>query len=376
MLRLIYPKFQYAAQSRYETSATRIWARLPHSRYTRPHPDSGQPHVVIHNNLGLHQDRDFPPGSLQGAVNIACFGDSFTENLRLPAPYRFTEPLDFLLNLHGRRFNVLNHGVDGYGTDQAYLAYREFPEREHLSHVLYLFCSNDVRNIRESRLFALNPAGDLVVQPAPPSSPGVRLLARFHLTYLAIAAYNALSNHSRDHLDLPAYLEHARNKKSADVLKLEQDFRQNLSSPELTDALRLMEKIIRTWQHEVEAHGGDFHIVILPLESERHAAAYFAAAGLPVIDLGAGTQELAPGAGASLVFQNDGHWNERGNMIGAMRLRQALGEREGLPPMTPDEMRRALDVYYSAFGGWTPGPSATAPAGDRDAIRRKYTALE
>lgn len=380
LLRLFHPRYDYAANARREASATRIWARTPNSRYTRLHPDTGRPHPVIHNNLGLRQHRNFPPESLHDAVNVAFFGDSFTENPRLPAPYAFTEPLDYLLNFGSGRFNVLNFGVDGYGPDQAYLAYREFPQRERLSDVLYVFCSNDVRNIRESNLFALADDGSLNLQPARPSTWGVRLLARFHLTYLVIETLDTLTNRSKDRLDLPAFVEHERHKQSAEVLRLENDFRENRSSPELTEALRLMEAILRRWQREVEASGGRFHVVILPVETEHFAAAWFKTAGFPVIDLGSGIDALVPAPGRpSLVFKQDGHWNEYGNMLAAMCLRQRIGEQRGLPVAESTYLQNALHAYYSAFEGWRPAVDAGAPEASPDtkaAIRRKYTALE
>lgn len=380
LLRFLYPRYQYAADSRYEASATRIWTRLPNTRYQRLHPDSHRPHPVIHNNLGLHQHRNIPPESLADAVNVGFFGDSFVENLRLPSPWAFTEPLDYLLNLGDRRFNVLNFGVDGYGTDQAYLAYREFPDRARLDHVFYVFCSNDVRNIRESRLFDLGPDGELVPRPARASSWPVRLLSRFHLTYLVIEVYDTLANRSRDRLDLPAFIEHERHKQSADLLRMENDFRENRTSPELDATLRLMDAILRRWQREVEAHGGRFHVVVLPVESERFAVAHFASAGFPVVDLGAGIDALAPAAGRhSLVFQNDGHWNEYGNMLAAMCLRREIGALQGLPDANPSDLRNALGDYYSAFDGWKPDADPRIPEASPDtkaSIRRKYTALE
>ncbi len=380
LLRLFHPRYDYAADARREASATRIWARSPDTRYTRIHPDNGRPHPVIHNHLGLRQHREFPPASLQGAVNLAFFGDSFTENPRLPASCTFTEPLDYLLNLGGGRFNVLNFGVDGYGPDQAYLAYREFPQRESLSDVLYVFCSNDVRNIRESNLFDLAADGTLNIQPARPTSWSVRLLARFHLTYLVIEMLDTLANRSKDRLDLPAFVEHERHKQSDEVLRLENDFRENRSNPELTQALRLMEAILRRWQREVEAHGGRFQVVILPVESEHFAAAWFSSKDFPVIDLGRGIDTLVPAPGrASLVFKHDGHWNEYGNMLAAMCLREQIGAQRGLPAAAPTDMQNALHTYYSAFDGWKPAAVSGAPEVPPEAkaaIRRKYTALE
>ena len=123
-LRLLYPKFQYAAESDYLHDDQRIWSRNPNSIYRRLHPDNDEYHYVYHNNLALRQHRDFSEEDLKTSTNIGFFGDSFTENLRLPGPYSFSEPLDYLLNETGQNFNTLNFGVDGYGTDQSFLSYK------------------------------------------------------------------------------------------------------------------------------------------------------------------------------------------------------------------------------------------------------------
>ena len=42
----------------------------------------------------------------------------------------FNEVLDYLLNRHEERYNVLNFEVDRFGTDQSYLYYRDFATRQ------------------------------------------------------------------------------------------------------------------------------------------------------------------------------------------------------------------------------------------------------
>ncbi|MEM7393651.1 MAG: sulfatase, partial [Verrucomicrobiota bacterium] len=118
-LRLFYPRYRFAAESGFSRDAMRIMARQPDRRVRRAHPDTGERHWVMHNNLALRQHRNMTPEEIDGGVNLGFFGDSFTENVRLDAPYSFQESLDFLLNETGdsTRYNVLNLGVDGYGTD-------------------------------------------------------------------------------------------------------------------------------------------------------------------------------------------------------------------------------------------------------------------
>ena len=98
-LRVFHPVYEYAAEAEYDLDAKRIWARGAHSASTGSHPDTGVRHLVIHNNLALRQHRNFSDGDLAAAVNIGVFGDSFTENRRLPSQYSFNEVLDYLLNL-------------------------------------------------------------------------------------------------------------------------------------------------------------------------------------------------------------------------------------------------------------------------------------
>ena len=133
-LRTVHPKYQSAAESGQERDALRIWSSPRNWRAVFNHPDTGAPHSFIYNDLALRQSREFP--TLEGAVNIGVFGDSYTDNVNLPSMHMFTELLDHLLNTTGGRFNVLNFGVNGYGTDQSFLNYLDFDQRDRLDHVI------------------------------------------------------------------------------------------------------------------------------------------------------------------------------------------------------------------------------------------------
>ena len=166
VLRVGMPRYSYAANARYDLSAVRIWSRVPHDVYTGRHPDTGEPHLIIHNNLGLRQHRDIPASRSAGEIRVGLFGDSFVENLRVAAPYSLSEPLEHLLRAGGAEATVLNFGVDGYGTDQSLLFYEESSAARELDHVIYVFCINDIRNLYENNLFYLDAKGELVRRPA------------------------------------------------------------------------------------------------------------------------------------------------------------------------------------------------------------------
>ena len=109
-LRLFYPKYRDLAEAQFHQDARRLWARSPCARSRAHHPDTGLSRPLHYNNLALRQHRNFSEADLASATNVGVFGDSFVENVLMNAPYSFTEPLDYLLNRSGRRFNVLNFG--------------------------------------------------------------------------------------------------------------------------------------------------------------------------------------------------------------------------------------------------------------------------
>ena len=178
-LRLFYPKYVPLAEDRARFDAMRRRANSPNARGKHIHPDSRLRHAYHHNNLALRQHRDFSTIDLAAAINVAVFGDSFVENVRMDAPYSLTEPLDYLLNQSGRRFNVLNFGVDNYGTGQSFLFYKHFRYAEDLAYVFYVYCENDLADLSANQIFHLDDAersdsvflvGDPDEQVSPPVS--------------------------------------------------------------------------------------------------------------------------------------------------------------------------------------------------------------
>ena len=183
-LRLFYPKYTPLVEAHVSRDAERIWGPSPKSRNQIRHPDTGAHHSLHHNNLGLRQHRDFSEAALAAATNIGVFGDSFVANIKMAAPYSFTEPLDYLLNQGKKRFNVLNFGVDGYGPGQSFLYYQSFPHARDLDSVFFTYCQNDLRNIYETGLFRLDDTGQLVRNEATRPSGWTPLISRLHLSYL------------------------------------------------------------------------------------------------------------------------------------------------------------------------------------------------
>ena len=384
-LRLFYPKYAPLAEARTRFDTLRIWARIPNDRAEHPHPDTGSVHALHHNNLGLRQHRNFTAADLATAINVGVFGDSFVENVGMDAPYSLTEPLDYLLNQSGGRFNVLNFGVDGYGPGQSLLHYEHFRYADALAHVFYVYCKNDLENIAETGLFHLDEAGRLVQHEAIRTSWWATRMSRLHLPYLILDATGHISSYAK---------ERARGERLKRG-QLWDRYKERVGGEKKDEGLKqrfaIFRRLIRRWKQGVERNGGKFYVVLLPQ--------HIPAAAPRISDL-LRNEDIATvslydcfGAydvehyqrswsGSPYRFMSDGHWNEAGNRLAALCLYRALEEDMRLPALAEETLQAALRRYYAAFEGWRPvnageeGDEPPISMSTGAGIRGKYRALD
>ena len=384
-LRLFYPKYRDLAETPFHPEAARIWARIPNARNWWVHPDTRLPHALHHNNFGLRQHRNFSAADLSSAINVGVFGDSFVENIRMDAPYSFTEPLDWLLNQSPRRFNVLNFGVEGYGPGQSFLHHEHFRYADDLDYVFFVYVRNDLANIHATGLFDLDEAGRLVRYEARRSSWWVRFVSGLHVSYLT------LDGIGRSFFRNP----------EASLLRERRSRRMNLAPSKMISKAGALEKstaifrrLVRRWKRVVEEGEGEgrFVTVLLPESlADPHIMTLLREEDVETIDLydcfrAHDDDHLRRGWGPSPYrFRNDSHWNENGNRLAAVCLYRFLEKEMRFRRVPEDALRKALHRFYSAFGGWTPPASPKsgerAPDGLRGGdssdggIREKYQAL-
>jgi hypothetical protein len=393
-LRVFFPRYQYAAESQYNLDAFRIWSRKANARSMRSHPDTGVTHPIIYNNLAMRQHRQITRADLESAVNIGFFGDSYTEDIRLAAQYSFTEPLDYLLNTSGRRFNVLNFGVDGYGTDQSYLYYKYSPYAKSLDYVFYVMCGNDIRDIYENKLFSLSETGALVRSHRPETPWWLQFASRLYLTYFIldvrlrlITPEETSFRRALEQKYVEAHIRSERDKRlhSKRGVAIERDMykriRRRQEDPELQRVIAIFGQILEQWRQDVEANGARFYVVLLP-DGRANTLRKIVDPDFALIDLHKLFQSAIPDYHYKQVrFANDPHWNELGNLIAAVQLYRVLEQAAHLPVMSANQLKRHLYTYYSAFpNAWMP-PSTWVlptdiPVASLSRIRNKYLELE
>ncbi len=159
-------------------------------------------HTWIEINSRGQRDREHEFAKPPGTFRIAVLGDSYAEALNVPMEKAFWSVLERSLDrtpaVGGKRVEVLNFGVSGFGTAQELMALRSRAWRYDPDMVVLAFLTgNDVRN--NSRVlegdprrpyFTLDASGRLLFDNAfrsciPGGTPEQRLAAERHSFWLA-----------------------------------------------------------------------------------------------------------------------------------------------------------------------------------------------
>ncbi|MES2149511.1 MAG: GDSL-type esterase/lipase family protein [Pseudomonadota bacterium] len=118
---------------------------IPNLKARIPHEGGG--YLVQVNATGFRSDRQFVAARVPGCRRVLIFGDSFTAGDAVPNHERYTDLLEASLAAE-----VYNYGLSSTGTDQQYLAWREFArEVEHDVVVIAVFVENVRRVVARYR---------------------------------------------------------------------------------------------------------------------------------------------------------------------------------------------------------------------------------
>ena len=105
------------------------------------------------NSAGL-RDKEFPSYKDPDIYRILALGDSFTFGIGVNSEETYPKILETLLNQTPissklRKYEVMNAGVDGYGTEQEYTYLMELVTRYHPDLVIIGLYSNDIADVMQ-----------------------------------------------------------------------------------------------------------------------------------------------------------------------------------------------------------------------------------
>jgi hypothetical protein len=334
---------------------------------------------VRFSSFGL-RDREYPLQKPPGTLRIAWLGDSFVEALQVPLDSCATERLEArLAATAGRRSEVLNFGVSGYGTCQQLLLLEEMALRFEPDLVLAQYYFNDLDDDRKLGMCGLDAEGALVVTPAAQLTLVTRLTsATKSFLYRHSHLWMFVSTRQRRTVRPGGRAETAADAAMPAVPLYDEaggvpvpscpgrhkSFEWFLTLHDLpAETQRALDQHAAIWERmaaRCRARGARFVGIIgvsrTQIEPEVYAKtlrdtgcraaahdwdlaparlkAAAAARGVEVIDL-LPAFRAATAAGETLHFRIDGHWNAAGNRVAAAAVCDTLRQRGILEPVQP-----------------------------------------
>lgn len=300
-----------------------IWTRSPNTVEQGAHPDLPITFDIAFDANGVRQS-----SKTEAPIAVGYFGDSFTENRRLENAFSINE----YLNQISSNSMHLNFGVDGFGMEQAAQRWMNLKDTVPTDIVVYVFCANDLRNTYEAEIFAKDAAaeGELVniVGNASLADEVVRLAGRLHLTYLVMDGYYQLKGMLRD----PSTFKSSLVQKFVEgdeghKTRFHDDFAdsivQDLLSPnpgaDSKAILSHFQNVLALWRKAVEDSGKTFVVAVLPRDVDRNLAEVVFDGGYDQVHLA--RTDIHPAlSDYDFRFKNNGHWNEVGNLSGALSM--------------------------------------------------------
>ena len=304
-------------------------------------------HPVHVNALGLvDREREVPKPS--GHWRAVVLGDSMVASLQVPREQRFTDRLERRLAgraAPGRRVEVVNAGVGGWGTAQELLFLRgRGAALEPDLVALAFFAANDVANNTPTLGSWLDVQARRCGRPylVPTPGPDAAQLVPFEAMPVSLPAGDRLLRHS---MLYPWFLAAVPPPRPRPAFLRWGPYRTH-PVPAAESAWALTQQLVLAVRDEAVAQGARFVVLLVPSRRElgqqpsaadrarrwdwskprRRMAAFLASEGVASVDLAPALRARIE-AGERPYFARDPHWNELGHEVVGASLEAAWTER-------------------------------------------------
>ena len=293
-----------------------IYERPFSSEQKHKHPDLN---YIIINSFDKDGVKNFDqiPSSQKNNI-IAIFGDSFTENIAIEKKFEYSN----LINQKLANNTLVNYGIGGYSADQSFIRYLKYKDHN-IKHVFLFLLPGDEIFATKSTFY--NDGSYKIYKNE--LNIFFHILGKLNFTYFVIDSFYIIrdllrNNHTTIKIDnYNQVLSNKINKKfySRDTSECE-------AQPTICE-INLLNLLI-TFRKEVEKNNATFHILVFPEEkyisyltkilnkAEKKFSYYVLHTDLAK-QRDFENKELTI---KQLIFKNDSHWNEYGNLFFAQNL--------------------------------------------------------
>jgi hypothetical protein len=329
------------------THQDRYGLALHYPGITRYMPQYG--HSVSFNEVGM-RDRDHPLEKSPGTFRILLLGDSFMEALQVPFEASLPSLLEEELGRRtGRKVEVINAGVSGWGTDDELRYLTSYGVAYHPDLVLVaMTLHNDISDNLRQDWHRLKD-GRLITrdrQPMPAMDYRIVQLKAYLSTRFQLYQLWRRARHGSE-------IREAGRQLRSHVAQLFEE-----PTPEgIAKGVSLTGLLLRQVQEVTTSQGGKVVLFLLPIVhqlSDSSFAEFARTSGvpldslrigkpqqlirpladsirMPVIDLYPRFRQWVTGGGAHLYVDWDGHWNETGHRLAAEVVTEGLLQTGSVP---------------------------------------------
>ncbi|HEY9865490.1 MAG TPA: SGNH/GDSL hydrolase family protein [Candidatus Obscuribacterales bacterium] len=336
----------------------------------------GEVSEVKMNSFGM-RDRERTLERPTNSYRIAVLGDSFIEALQVPLEKTALAVMETQLKtcpiLKGKTVEVLNFGVQGYGTAQQLMTWRHHAQQFSPDLVILGFYpGNDIRNNHRAlehdhlRPYFVEENGQLVEDLSFRTlNPNGLERDQYTFSKLDQLPYSLITNSRILQLIRQAEIESKRRQLQKDYQETDINFYKEPTDQNWQQAWNITEQLITLLQDEVKAKGKDFMVImvtdsfqVLPdpekrqefmekhqiqdlLYPNKRIEALGKKQGFPVLQLAEPLRKEAEKTGICLHgFENaevcGGHWNVEGNRTaGELMASQVCQQLMGQTPKFP-----------------------------------------
>lgn len=289
-----------------------IYERPASSILNNLHPDLK---IIIRNQYDENGIRSYKNQNTAKLNNIiAFFGDSMTENINIKDELVFINILNDTYKKENIKF--INFGVGGYSIDQVFIRYLKYKTLD-IKDVYYVFCSNDNTN---NGIINFNNKNEYFINKKE-INYFFQLIGKLNITYLMIDSFyhaRTIFSNKYSNIDKKNYSKILANKFNNIIYK-------NLNTKNYQENEKIFfNKTLKAFQDEVLKDGRRFFIIILPSKIENESFTGLIIGDekkYNIINLYKLSSKYDSKYN-NLIFKNDTHYNEWGNLYIAGMLQK------------------------------------------------------
>ena len=282
-----------------------IYEKPKLSTLKNEHPDLKKIILNKYDGQGIRNHDKIETKNKKNIIGI--FGDSHVENINIKNDFQFTT----LLDRYFKDENFVNYGVGGYSIDQIFIRYLNYSNHD-IKKVYYIFSGNDAGSLNSNNLIEFKKDEFELIKPKFRLIQ--KIIGKLNLSYFLIDIYYIVRSQ--------IYQKHT----TVDISNYPKKLAEKIYYKFLADGhakndsisnIEYFNKILKKFKEIAIKNNSTFQIIVLPKKEEHEAFMQMVndQKDYDVINLYILNKKIIDNLKEEIIFKNDSHFNEYGNLL-------------------------------------------------------------